>query len=53
MREQLKDTLSEGEKGIQPDTVYEVVIECSNELEQKKTYDDLTEKGYNCIVLTL
>jgi len=49
----LKDALGEGEKGIQPDTVYEVVIECPNELEQKKTYDDLTEKGYNCKVLTL
>ena len=49
----LKDPLSDGEKGIQPDKVYEVVIECPDELEQKKTYEELIEKGYNCKVLTL
>lgn len=32
---------------------YEVVVECENELEQQQVFDDLTEKGYKCRILTL
>lgn len=32
---------------------YEVVVECENELEQQQIFEDLTEKGYKCRVLTL
>jgi len=43
----------EVDSGISPETMYEVVVECADELEQKKTYDALIEKGYKCRVLTL
>lgn len=32
---------------------YEVVVECSNEAEQENMFNDLTEKGYKCRLLTL
>ena len=32
---------------------YEVVVECENELEQQQVFEDLTEKGYKCRILTL
>jgi ParB-like chromosome segregation protein Spo0J len=44
---------NEEEKSIDVETQYEVVVECLNELEQKKVYDELIEKGYKCRVLTL
>jgi ParB-like chromosome segregation protein Spo0J len=43
----------EADSGISPETMYEVAVECADEVEQKKTYDALTEKGYKCRVLTL
>lgn len=33
--------------------VYEVIIECTNELEQERIYNELMEEGYKCRVLTL
>lgn len=32
---------------------YEVVIECNDEEEQEKVYNEMTEKGHSCRVLTL
>jgi ParB-like chromosome segregation protein Spo0J len=32
---------------------YEVVVECESEEEQQQVFEDLTEKGYKCRVLTL
>lgn len=32
---------------------YEVVVECENELEQQQVFEQLTEKGYKCRILTL
>jgi hypothetical protein len=32
---------------------FEVVVECQEESEQERTYNELTEKGYSCRVLTL
>ena len=32
---------------------YEVVVECENELEQQQVFEELTEKGYKCRLLTL
>ena len=32
---------------------YEIVVECSNEAEQENMFNDLTEKGYKCRLLTL
>jgi hypothetical protein len=34
-------------------SAFEVIIECPNESEQEKTYNELTEAGYKCRVLTL
>lgn len=31
----------------------EVVVECENELQQQQVFEDLTEKGYKCRILTL
>jgi len=44
---------NEEESSIEVETQYEVVVECLNELEQKKVYDELVAKGYKCRVLTL
>lgn len=41
----------EKEKGIKES--YEVVIECQNEDEQQSVYENLTEQGYTCRLLTL
>jgi ParB-like chromosome segregation protein Spo0J len=49
---ELRDALKR-DPGLTLDTVYEVVIECNDEREQRKIYEDLTEKGYSCKVLTL
>jgi ParB-like chromosome segregation protein Spo0J len=43
----------ETDSGISPETIYEVAVECADELEQKKVYDELVSKGYKCRVLTL
>lgn len=43
----------EPEKPLDYNTVYEVVISCGGESEQKNIYELLTEKGYKCRVLTL
>jgi ParB-like chromosome segregation protein Spo0J len=43
----------EADSGISPETMYEVAVECADELEQKKVYDELVSKGYKCRVLTL
>jgi len=43
----------EADSGISPETMYEVVVECADEIEQKKVYDELVSKGYKCRVLTL
>lgn len=34
-------------------TVYEIIVECADEEEQKRVYDTLTGEGYECRVLTL
>jgi ParB-like chromosome segregation protein Spo0J len=34
-------------------SAFEVIIECPNESEQEKTYNELVEAGYKCRVLTL
>jgi ParB-like chromosome segregation protein Spo0J len=34
-------------------SAFEVIIECPNEAEQEKTYNELVEAGYKCRVLTL
>ena len=34
-------------------SAFEVIIECPNENEQEKTYNELMEAGYKCRVLTL
>lgn len=33
--------------------IFEVVVSCKNEIEQKKIYNLMTQKGYKCRVLTL
>ena len=43
-REDLSDKVSE---------VFQVIIECENELEQESAFYRLTEEGYKCRVLTL
>ena len=43
----------EADSGISPETMYEVAVECADELEQKKVYDELVSEGYKCRVLTL
>jgi len=43
----------EVDSGISPETMYEVAVECADEIEQKKVYDELVSKGYRCRVLTL
>jgi ParB-like chromosome segregation protein Spo0J len=51
---QIREALSQEEQnGLYLDTQYEVTVECIDEIEQKKTYEYLTEKGYKCRVLTL
>jgi hypothetical protein len=32
---------------------FQVVVDCENEEEQQKNYDELTKKGYKCRVLTI
>lgn len=34
-------------------SAYEIVVECKDEAEQEKLFNDLKEKGYTCRVLTL
>ncbi len=36
-----------------PDSQFSVIIECKDESEQKKVYDESIEKGYSCRLLTL
>jgi hypothetical protein len=43
----------EADPGISPETMYEVAVECADEIEQKKVYDKLVSEGYRCRVLTL
>jgi len=35
------------------DATFEVVVSCKDEEEQKRTFEDLKESGYNCRLLTL
>ena len=47
-----KDDNEEGDdKDIK--SIFEIVIECSTEIEQEKFYNDLTVGGYKCRILTL
>lgn len=39
--------------GLDYQKQHEIIVECRNETEQKKLYDELTDKGYACRVLTL
>jgi hypothetical protein len=32
---------------------FEVVVECKDETDQKKVYDQMSKEGYSCRVLTL
>ncbi len=41
------------DKGEEYKSSFQVVVECKDEAEQKATYDELIEKGYECKVLTL
>jgi ParB-like chromosome segregation protein Spo0J len=51
----LKANLEKGddEKEVALKSAFEVIIECPNENEQEKTYNELMEAGYKCRVLTL
>lgn len=40
-------------KNIDIKSTYEIVIECQNEIEQEEYFNELTEQGYKCRVLTL
>lgn len=37
----------------QPDTVFQLLVTCKNETDQKQAYQHLTDEGYPCRVLTL
>jgi ParB-like chromosome segregation protein Spo0J len=50
---QISDALEKDRESVPFGIIYEVVIECSDEMEQKKTYEELAGKGYKCKVLTL
>ena len=41
------------EKDVDVKEVYEVIIECENEVEQEAVFDKLSEEGYVCRVSTL
>jgi len=45
--------LNKKNNNINLNTVFEVVIECNDEFEQKKIYDNMVMEGYNCRLLTL
>lgn len=48
-----KDTKTRMPKEQEVPEGYEVVVECENELEQQQVFEQLTEKGYKCRLLTL
>jgi ParB-like chromosome segregation protein Spo0J len=43
----------EDPKEVPLKSAFEVIIECPNESEQERTYNELVEAGYKCRVLTL
>ncbi len=49
------DILNETEipQGISVKDTFEIIVECKDETEQEKTYNELIEGGYTCRVLTL
>lgn len=48
-----KEPPKKEEAGIDYKNIYEVVIECASETEQETTYNDLTQRGYKCRVLSM
>jgi hypothetical protein len=36
------------EEALELEAEYEVIIECNDELEQERVYDELTTEGYEC-----
>jgi len=38
---------------VSTESAFHVIVECKDEREQRKVYEDLTEKGFECRVLTL
>lgn len=48
-----KEDNTSGGKEPELNRIFEVVISCSDEMEQEKLYNTLTEKGMKCRVLTL
>jgi hypothetical protein len=54
LSESAKDeTIKEPElKQVVLDSVFEVVVSCASELDQKSVYEVMTERGYKCRVLT-
>lgn len=50
----LEDNEGESEPtGVSQKTIFEVVITCKNEKEQEKIYEQLTEQGLSCRVLSM
>jgi len=47
------DMFKDEDKNLDYSGEFQVVIDCTNEEDQQKVYDELTEKGYTCRVLTL
>jgi ParB-like chromosome segregation protein Spo0J len=41
------------EESLGLETEFEVIVECSDELEQERVYDELTEEGYECRINSL
>ncbi len=58
---QLLEELSGSESMVEPDSVpevpvgqlYQILVECADEEEQRRLYERLREEGYQCRVLTL
>lgn len=53
LEELLKDKESKGEGNQNYEEEYQVVVNCKNEEEQEKVYNQLTDLGLECKVLTL
>jgi ParB-like chromosome segregation protein Spo0J len=51
LKEQLKNEVAPSDIPLK--SAFEVIIACSSESEQEKTYNELVEAGYQCRVLTL
>ena len=50
---QPEEEREETAKNIDVKSTYEIIIECQNETEQEEYFNELTEQGYKCRVLTL